>query len=93
MLIFALVAAALLAPWRYSSVLLGVATVLKVYPLVTTVMQALRERRMVSLGVAVAAVVGLVHREGYIIRRVLPITALYISVSVVLGLLYMVFMM
>lgn len=43
--------------------------------------------------VAVAAVVGLVHREGYIIRRVLPITALYISVSVVLGLLYMVFMM
>lgn len=60
LLIFALIAAALLAPWRYSSVLLGVATVLKVYPLVTTVMQALRERTMVSLGVAVAAVVYLI---------------------------------
>lgn len=42
--------------------------------------------------VAVAAVVGLTHREGIIIRRVLPATALYICVAVVLGYTYLAFM-
>ncbi|NLA42897.1 L-lactate permease [Candidatus Saccharibacteria bacterium] len=39
--------------------------------------------------VAAAAVVGLAHREGIIIRRVLPATVVYIAVVVVLGLVYL----
>lgn len=39
--------------------------------------------------VAVAAVVGLTHREGAIIRRVLPATIIYACIVVVLGLTYL----
>lgn len=40
--------------------------------------------------VAAAAVVGLAHREGYIIRRVLPATIVYIIVAVIIGAIYLV---
>lgn len=38
--------------------------------------------------VAAAAVVGLAHREGYIIRRVLPAAAIYVAAVTCLGYLY-----
>jgi hypothetical protein len=60
LLIFALVALAILIPWRYRTVLLGIATVLKIYPLVATVMRAIRERTLISFGILVAVIVYLV---------------------------------
>ena len=60
LLIFALVAGALFAPSRFRAPLLGVATILKIYPFITTLVEAIRERTIVGFGIAVATTVYLI---------------------------------
>ncbi|MGE3474808.1 MAG: hypothetical protein AB7H70_03275 [Rhodospirillaceae bacterium] len=60
LLIFGLIALGILIPWRYRTVLLGVATILKIYPFVAMVMRAIRERTLISFGILVAMAVYLI---------------------------------
>ncbi|MCA0200932.1 MAG: hypothetical protein LCH56_08840 [Proteobacteria bacterium] len=60
LLIFGLVALGILIPWRYRTLLLGLATILKIYPFVTTVVRAIRERTLISFGILVAVTVYLI---------------------------------
>lgn len=57
LLIFALIALALYIPWRYRGALLGLAAVLKVFPVVACVLKALRERTVFNIAVAAAVIV------------------------------------
>ncbi|MGE3334435.1 MAG: hypothetical protein AB7I36_12390 [Rhodospirillaceae bacterium] len=57
LIIFGLVALGILVPWRHRTLLLGLAAILKVYPLAATVMRVLRERTLASFGILMAVIV------------------------------------
>ncbi len=57
LIIFGLVALSILVPWRHRTVLLGLAAILKIYPLAATVMRVIRERTLASFGILMAVIV------------------------------------
>ena len=57
LLVFALIALALYIPWRYRSALIGLAAILKVFPVVVCVLKALRERTPFNIAVAAVVIV------------------------------------
>ncbi len=57
LLVFALIALVLYIPWRYRSALIGLAAILKVFPVVACVLKALRERTRFNIAVAAVVIV------------------------------------
>ncbi len=60
LLIFGLVALGILLPWRYRTLLLGLAAILKIYPFAATAMRVIRERTLISFGILIAVTVYLI---------------------------------
>lgn len=68
LLVFALIALALYIPWRYRGALIGLAAILKVFPVVGCVLKALRDRTPFNIGVAAVVIVYLAATYADLIR-------------------------
>lgn len=68
LLIFALIALALYIPWKYRAALIGLAALLKVYPVAACVLKALRDRTKFNIGVAAVVSVALAATYADLIR-------------------------
>lgn len=68
LLVFALIALALYIPWKYRSALIGLAALLKVFPVVACVLKALRERTRFNIAVAAVVIIYLATTYADLIR-------------------------